>query len=125
MALVLGDQNRKKFRSIEAEKRRDNLPTLASIESLAIPLVQEVVFLADFRCPNCQQRVAEVMSKMNGETDSVEVSVLDKKVTVTCRFPTAAETLGIPASSPNSTPVAPLNKLSLLFMRLFFTSCRS
>nr|GMD77103.1 uncharacterized protein LOC109175604 isoform X3 [Ipomoea batatas] len=41
--------------------------TLASIESLAIPLVQEVVFLADYRCARCQKRVAEVMSKMNGE----------------------------------------------------------
>lgn len=29
--------------------------------------VQEVVFLADFRCAKCQQRVAEVMSKMNGK----------------------------------------------------------
>lgn len=29
--------------------------------------VQEVVFLADFRCPKCQHRVAEIMAKMNGK----------------------------------------------------------
>lgn len=29
--------------------------------------VHEVVFLADFRCPECQQRVAEIISKINGE----------------------------------------------------------
>ena len=40
--------------------------TLAAVESLALPRVQEVVFLADFRCPKCQGRVAEIMAKMNG-----------------------------------------------------------
>lgn len=116
MALV-HDQNKNNFTSVEGKKPRDmsiSRPTLASIESLAIPLVsslsvpgkslmiwllivtefqafrivvirdndvlmgssilgckcnlqiQEVVFLADFRCAKCQQRVAEVMSKMNG-----------------------------------------------------------
>ncbi|XP_051122601.1 uncharacterized protein LOC127245646 isoform X2 [Andrographis paniculata] len=39
--------------------------SLAAVESLAMPLVQEVVFLADFRCGRCQKRVAEIMSKMN------------------------------------------------------------
>lgn len=29
--------------------------------------MQEVVFLADFRCPKCQHRVAEIMAKMNGK----------------------------------------------------------
>ncbi|XP_027153815.1 uncharacterized protein LOC113753775 [Coffea eugenioides] len=96
-------------------------PTLASIESLAIPVVQEVVFLADFRCAKCQQRVAEVMSKMNGETDSVVVSVLEKRVTVTCRLPTEADRGG--ASAPRS-PVARLSKLAILLMRLSFSTCR-
>ncbi|KAK6157657.1 hypothetical protein DH2020_011905 [Rehmannia glutinosa] len=63
--------------------------TLAAIESLAMPLVQEVVFLADFRCARCQQRVADILSKMNGETQSVMISVLEKKVTLTCTYPTA------------------------------------
>ncbi|KAG9155286.1 hypothetical protein Leryth_021321 [Lithospermum erythrorhizon] len=42
--------------------------TLASMESLSMPEVHEVVFLADFRCSKCQERVAEVMSKMNGQS---------------------------------------------------------
>lgn len=41
--------------------------TLASIESLTFPLVQEVVILADFKCEGCQKRVADIISRMNGE----------------------------------------------------------
>ncbi|KAL7091034.1 hypothetical protein ACP275_12G080100 [Erythranthe tilingii] len=52
--------------------------TLAAVESLAVPLVQEVVFLADFRCPNCQRRVAEIMSKMNVVAVVVVQVFLDK-----------------------------------------------
>ncbi|KAG8366597.1 hypothetical protein BUALT_Bualt17G0096400 [Buddleja alternifolia] len=113
--------------------------TLAAIESLAIPLVQEVVFLADFRCAKCQQRVAQIMSKMNGayvstvslssfeplpyrpykampsynsgmrviigETQSVVISVLEKKVTLTCTYP-----------NPDKLPVnrSSLSKVSLI-----------
>lgn len=33
--------------------------------------MQEVVFLADFRCVRCQKRVAEVMAKMNGENETL------------------------------------------------------
>lgn len=97
-------------------------PTLASIESLAIPLVQEVVFLADFRCAKCQQRVEEVMSKLNGETDSVMVSVLEKKVTLTFKYPAAAADKG--GISAPRTHVARLNKLAILLMRLCFSTCR-
>ncbi|XP_073131309.1 uncharacterized protein [Henckelia pumila] len=68
---------------------RPQTSTLAAIESLAIPLVQEVVFLADFCCARCQQRVAEIMSGMNGVTQSLMISVLDKKVTLTCAYPIA------------------------------------
>ncbi|THG07266.1 hypothetical protein TEA_001856 [Camellia sinensis var. sinensis] len=39
--------------------------SLASLESLTIPLVQEVVLLADFQCEECQKRVANIISKMN------------------------------------------------------------
>ncbi|CAA3006104.1 uncharacterized protein LOC111396259 [Olea europaea subsp. europaea] len=76
----------------EKELKGGPLPptTLAAIESLAIPLVQEVVFLADFRCSGCQQRVAEIMSKMNGETQSVMVSILEKKPVYKLRVNTDA-----------------------------------
>nr|XP_016460443.1 PREDICTED: uncharacterized protein LOC107783934 [Nicotiana tabacum] len=87
--------------------------TLASIESLSVPLVQEVVFLADYRCTKCQQRVAEVMSKMNGETESVLISVLEKKVTLTCNF-----SKGRVASICRN----PFNRFTFL-TRMFLSSC--
>ncbi|CAK9176241.1 unnamed protein product [Ilex paraguariensis] len=91
--------------------------TLASIESLTIPLVQEVVLLADFRCSGCQKRVAEIMSKMNGESDSVEVSVLEKKVTLTCKYPKALE---VPSQQVAAIYRNPLNKFTMsMIMRLF------
>ncbi|XP_020553317.1 uncharacterized protein LOC105161139 isoform X2 [Sesamum indicum] len=69
---------------------RPDRTTLAAVESLAVPLVQEVVFLADFRCARCQKRVAEIMAKMNGETQSVVVSVLEKKEFMEQGFPDRA-----------------------------------
>ncbi|KAI6677021.1 hypothetical protein NL676_037817 [Syzygium grande] len=60
--------------------------SLASIESLTMPLMQEVVLSADIRCVECQKRVADVMSRMT-ETESVVVNVLEKKVTLSCKYP--------------------------------------
>ncbi|KAM3691414.1 hypothetical protein ACB098_08G013300 [Castanea mollissima] len=57
--------------------------SLASVESLSMPLVQEVVISADIRCSDCQKRVADMMSRMN---ESVVVNLLEKKVTLTCRY---------------------------------------
>ncbi|KAL1568458.1 hypothetical protein AAHA92_00073 [Salvia divinorum] len=57
--------------------------TVAAVESLAIPLVEEVVFMADFRCSLCRERVAEIINKMNGETQSLVISVVEKTVTLT------------------------------------------
>ncbi|XP_075633298.1 uncharacterized protein LOC142605741 isoform X2 [Castanea sativa] len=57
--------------------------SLASVESLSMPLVQEVVISADIRCSECQKRVADMMSRMN---ESVVVNLLEKKVTLTCRY---------------------------------------
>ncbi|XP_073148222.1 uncharacterized protein [Henckelia pumila] len=93
--------------------------TLAAIESLAVPLVQEVVFLADFRCSKCQQRVAEIMSRLNGETQSVMISVLEKKVTLSCIYQPADKLLRQKLTSAyrNSR-----SKLSLV-ARLFMSSC--
>ncbi|KAJ8531098.1 hypothetical protein K7X08_025829 [Anisodus acutangulus] len=78
--------SRKKNREDESTRMAIPRVTLASIESLSIPLVHEVVFLADYRCTKCQQRVVEVMSKMNGEMKSILISVLEKKVTLTCEY---------------------------------------
>lgn len=72
--------------------------SLASLESLSLPRVQEVVFAADIRCTDCQKRVADVISKMK-EMDSVVVSVLEKKITVTCTYPTIAKELSKQSSA--------------------------
>ncbi|CAN4099605.1 unnamed protein product [Withania somnifera] len=34
---------------------------------LALPLIQEVVFDADLRCANCQNRLSSVISNVKGE----------------------------------------------------------
>ncbi|XP_022968296.1 uncharacterized protein LOC111467567 isoform X3 [Cucurbita maxima] len=56
--------------------------SLASIESLSLPLVQEIVFTADIGCAECQKKLANILSKMN-DTESVVVNLLDKKVILT------------------------------------------
>ncbi|KAI7751063.1 hypothetical protein M8C21_008372 [Ambrosia artemisiifolia] len=69
---------------VEFENNLAIVPTtLATIESLTFPLVQEVVVLADFRCKSCQDRVADIVSKLNGEAKSMEISLMEKKVTIT------------------------------------------
>ncbi|KAL5553463.1 hypothetical protein UlMin_040864 [Ulmus minor] len=90
--------------------------SLASVESLTLPIVQEIVLSADIGCSDCQKRIAEIMSRM---TESVVVSVLEKKVTLTCRYPIVAKLPGsrqVPAVRRNS-----LNKLAM-FRRIFRSS---
>ncbi|XP_027907032.1 uncharacterized protein LOC114166477 isoform X3 [Vigna unguiculata] len=56
--------------------------SLASMESLSMPQVQELVLSADMQCEKCQRRVSDIIAKMN-ETESVVINVLEKKVTLT------------------------------------------
>ncbi|KAJ6312529.1 hypothetical protein OIU77_014115 [Salix suchowensis] len=87
MALATGPK--KEIQRIGIKKSKNMLysgTSLASAESLTVPLVQEVVLSADIRCAECQKRVADIMSRMN-ETESVSINVLEKKVTLTCRYP--------------------------------------
>ncbi|CAN0870659.1 hypothetical protein LINGRAHAP2_LOCUS9595 [Linum grandiflorum] len=56
--------------SKKKNKRSMSVPgigSLAFIESLSMPLVQEVVISADVQCAECQKRVADVISRMSGE----------------------------------------------------------
>ncbi|CAK8574101.1 unnamed protein product [Lathyrus sativus] len=62
------------------------LSSLASLESLSLPLVQEVVLSADMKCEKCQKRVTDIITKMNVETESIVVNVLEKKVILTFRI---------------------------------------
>ncbi|KAF8057232.1 hypothetical protein N665_1262s0008 [Sinapis alba] len=59
--------------------------SLASVASLSMPLIQEIVLSADIRCSDCQEKIADIMSRMI-ETYSILVSVLEKKVTLTCTY---------------------------------------
>ncbi|KAK8659241.1 hypothetical protein V6N13_029450 [Hibiscus sabdariffa] len=64
--------------------------SLASVESLSMPLVHEVVISADIGCADCQKKIADIISRMNADTDSVLVNVLENKVTLTCTYPKSA-----------------------------------
>ncbi|KAK4779891.1 hypothetical protein SAY87_015997 [Trapa incisa] len=61
------------------------LCTLASLESLSMPPMQEVVLSADIGCVQCRKRIADVISRMN-EVETITVSVREKMVTLSCRY---------------------------------------
>ncbi|KAK5776925.1 hypothetical protein PVK06_044890 [Gossypium arboreum] len=72
---------KKEARRIEFNNPRSFLlpgSSLASVESLSMPLVHEVVYSADIRCAECQMRIVDIISRMN-DTDSVLVNVLENK----------------------------------------------
>ncbi|PON59546.1 Heavy metal-associated domain containing protein [Parasponia andersonii] len=85
--------------------------SLASVESLSLPLVQEIVLSADIGCSECQKRIAEIMSRMS-ETESVVVNVLDKKVTLTCRYP--INVAKVPARQVPAVHRNSINKMAML-----------
>ncbi|CAK7326551.1 unnamed protein product [Dovyalis caffra] len=79
--MALATRPKKEMPRIGVKKSKNTLysgTSLASIESLTVPLFQEVVLSADIRCADCQKRVAAIMSRMN-ETESVSINVLEKK----------------------------------------------
>ncbi|CAL1408245.1 unnamed protein product [Linum trigynum] len=92
MALVVRqhkEENYVKSKNKKNNKRSMSVPgisSLASIESLSMPLVQEVVISADIQCVQCQKRVADAISRMSG-TESVTVNLVEKQVTLTCTYP--------------------------------------
>ncbi|KNA03148.1 hypothetical protein SOVF_211920 isoform A [Spinacia oleracea] len=59
--------------------------SLGFIESLTMPHFQEVVISADVRCTDCQKRILDMISRFD-ETESVVVSLSDKKVIITCKY---------------------------------------
>ncbi|MFS8021819.1 putative heavy-metal-associated, heavy metal-associated domain superfamily [Helianthus anomalus] len=92
--MVVNDQNEEDDVETEKKNKLGIVPTtLATIESLTFPLVQEVVVSADIRCKNCQDRVAHIVSRLNGEAESMEISLKEKKVilTMTRRHPKATK----------------------------------
>ncbi|XP_057447865.1 uncharacterized protein LOC130739560 [Lotus japonicus] len=93
--------------------------SLASMESLSMPLVQEVVLSADMQCEKCQKRVTDIITKMNVETESVVVNVLEKQVTLTFRFPTVGEVISKQITRINRNP---LPKKVAIIKRIFRSS---
>ncbi|CAH8327166.1 unnamed protein product [Eruca vesicaria subsp. sativa] len=59
--------------------------SLASVASLSMPLIQEIVLSADIKCSDCQEKIADIMWRMI-ETYSIMMSVLEKEVTLTCTY---------------------------------------
>ncbi|XP_017970083.1 PREDICTED: uncharacterized protein LOC18610507 isoform X1 [Theobroma cacao] len=121
-AMVFPGQAKKEVPRVELNKPKSLLlpgTCLASVESLSMPLVHEVVLSADIRCAECQRRIADIMSRMN-DTDSVLVNVLEKKVTLTCRYP------GIVNLASRQVPVIYRNPVSTMAMikRIFRSSRR-
>ncbi|XP_058775354.1 uncharacterized protein LOC131649619 isoform X2 [Vicia villosa] len=101
-----GRKNSKDFPLIET--------SLASMESLTMPMVQEVVVSADMQCEECQKRVIDIITKMN-ETESVEVNVLEKKVTLAFRLPTGAKGVARQIIPINKNPLPKVSIINRLF----------
>ncbi|XP_059649402.1 uncharacterized protein LOC132295239 [Cornus florida] len=120
--MAVADRSKKKRTATGLQKSNGTLSSqtsLAYFESLTMPLVQEVVISADFRCAECQKRVAHLISKMNGETESVVISVLEKKVILTCTYPHVVE---VPPHQVAAIYRNPLKKIATI-KRLFLSSC--
>ncbi|MBA0815881.1 hypothetical protein Gohar_000608 [Gossypium harknessii] len=83
---------------------------LASVESLSMPLVHQVVLSADIQCAECQRRIAHIMSRMK-ETDSVLVNVLEKKVTLTSRYPSNGKQVAV----INKNPLSAMSMVKRIF----------
>ncbi|XP_034913309.1 heavy metal-associated isoprenylated plant protein 19 isoform X1 [Populus alba] len=76
--MALASSPKKEIQRIGIKKSKNMLysgTSLASVESLTVPLVQVVVLSADIRCAECQRRVADIMSRMN----EVETHMIEKQ----------------------------------------------
>ncbi|KAI4381434.1 hypothetical protein MLD38_007504 [Melastoma candidum] len=94
--------------------------SLASIESLTMPPVQEVVLSADIRCAECQKRITDFMSRMNG-TESVVVNVTEKKVILSCKYPDPMPPPRSKGQVVSYRKIIPLNKMAVI-KRIFRSS---
>ncbi|XP_061974307.1 uncharacterized protein LOC133696209 isoform X2 [Populus nigra] len=116
--MALASRPKKEIQRIGIKKSKNMLysgTSLASVESLTVPLVQVVVLSADIRCAECQRRVADIMSRMN---ESISINVLEKKVTLTCRYPVVrVSTRQVAAVYRN-----PLGKMAVI-KRIFRSYC--
>ncbi|XP_024995188.1 uncharacterized protein LOC112528400 isoform X2 [Cynara cardunculus var. scolymus] len=95
---------RRKKKNEEEEEEKSN--KLIEV-STTLASVQEVVLLADFGCKKCEDRVAGIVSRLNGsislfsiaspgEMESMEIMVMEKKVifTFTSKYSREIKTCG-------------------------------
>ncbi|OIW04667.1 hypothetical protein TanjilG_07802 [Lupinus angustifolius] len=89
--------------------------SLASMESLSLPLVQEVVLSADMQCEKCLKRITDIITKMNVETESVVVNVLEKKVTLTFRLSKVGKVITRKITHINRNPLPKVAIIKRIF----------
>ncbi|KAF1860693.1 hypothetical protein Lal_00000106 [Lupinus albus] len=117
--MAFEDGSRKQIQKV-AIKMSNSFPlsgisTLASMESLSLPLVQEIVLSADMQCEKCQKRVSDIITKMNAETESVVVNVLEKKVTLTFRLSTVGKVITRQITPINTTTTLKFATIKSIF----------
>ncbi|PIA39705.1 hypothetical protein AQUCO_02600271v1 [Aquilegia coerulea] len=76
--------------------------SLASIESLSMPQVHEIVISADLRCVECQKKVCDVISRTTG-TESMVVNISEKKVILTYKSEVKGSSSKVVATKRTST----------------------
>ncbi|XP_031503333.1 uncharacterized protein LOC116266314 [Nymphaea colorata] len=67
------------------DEEEESLLSLLSAENLSMPNVQTIVVRADIRCNHCQERVAVLLSKVQG-LENYEVDVTKSEVTMRGRI---------------------------------------
>ncbi|CAI0552491.1 unnamed protein product [Linum tenue] len=124
MALVVRQHKEENY--VKSKKKNNKrsmsvpgISSLASIESLSMPLVQEVVISADIQCAQCQRRVAEAISRMSG-TESVTVNLVEKQVTLTCTYPGPG-----PGGGGRVVYRNPLSRIAIISRRILGSSSSS
>ncbi|XP_058108002.1 uncharacterized protein LOC131251335 [Magnolia sinica] len=102
---------------IDKPKRRSiPLTSLASVESLTLPRVQVIVLKADLGCVDCQKRLARVVSRIGTGAESMEVDLLEKKVTLTCRVAAVrGSTMEVAAVRNYRNPRKDVKKMLIFF----------
>ncbi|KAE9595748.1 hypothetical protein Lal_00030508 [Lupinus albus] len=89
--------------------------SIASMESLSLPQVQEIVLSADMQCEKCLKRITDIIAKMNVETESVVVNVLEKKVTLTFRLSKVGKVITRKITHINKNPLPKVAIIKRIF----------
>ncbi|CAL0326023.1 unnamed protein product [Lupinus luteus] len=75
--MAFEDDAKKELKEVSREISKGFPPSrtsLASTESLSLPMVHEVVLSVDMQCEKCLKRISDIIAKMNVEAESVVVN---------------------------------------------------